>query len=150
MRAAHTPYGPGDSISWGRCSGDPMDPRTPEPDVEEISEDDAPDLAADLIRSTPAVWSQWLDAECNDDRDTLCPVTLTRILRSELRGLCVPELLVLLMTCPEKDMQQVRWQLVERFDAAHKAQAAEDAADMLREQRRQQRLAAQDWPELWS
>lgn len=121
---------------------------------DEISEADAPGLAAELIRSTPAAWSRWLQIECDADRATLCPFMLARVLRSGSRDLCVPELLALLMTCNTADLAQVRWQLVERFDAAHREQAEADAAEMLAEQERQRRRlreeAADRMPELWA
>ena len=104
-----------------------------------VSENDAKSLAADLIRGTPAAWSQWLDATCNDDRTPLYAIELARVLRSGSRDLQVPELLALLMNCNDADLAQVRWQLVQHFDAANSADAEEMAADILRAQDREQR-----------
>jgi hypothetical protein len=149
MPATYTP-GRGDAITWGRCTGHPHDPRTAEPPEDYISPEDAPTIAADLIRSTPAAWAAWLQVECAADTGPLCYVTLTRALRTGSRRLSVPELLALVACGYDADLPQVRYQLAEAFNSAHREQAEEDAAAMLAEQARQEREAAEVEPELWA
>jgi hypothetical protein len=137
-----THYGPGDAITWGACAGHPHDPRTPEPEVEYIAEEDAPELAADLIRSTPATFSAWLAKECAGSTESLDWYSLTK---QQHRGdrLTVPQLLAVVVCgfdVPARKAAQ--FELVERFDAAHAEQAQQDAADMLDAQAREAREIA--------
>jgi hypothetical protein len=114
----------------------------PEPDETHIAEADAPDLAADLIRSTPATFASWLARECAGSTESLDWYALTK---QQHRGdrLTVPQLLAVVICGFDVPARKAaHFELVQRFDAAHAEQAQQDAADMLDAQEREQRELA--------
>jgi hypothetical protein len=109
---------------------------------EHISEADAPDLAADLIRSTPATFAAWLAKECAGATESLDWYSLTK---QQHRGdrLTVPQLLAVVVCGFDVPARKAaHFELVQRFDAAHAEQAKQDAADMLDAQEREAREIA--------
>lgn len=134
--------GPGDSITWGACAGHPHDPRTPEPTGDTLTPEDAADRARDMLASSPALVSEWLEQQCAAVAADLDTYATGLALRDTSRPLSVPELLCLLMDGYEADLPLVRQMLRDRFDAAHSEDADAMAAAILSAQDREQRELA--------
>ena len=114
-----------------------FDPMSEIKDGRRFSEEEALDVAIDMLRSTPAVWGQWLEQETNEARGSVCWISAARAMREGSRDLTIPELLAVIACGNDRDLSQARYQLAERFDAAHYHVAAEDARDIMIAQERE-------------
>lgn len=94
----------------------------------------AEEAARDQIAATPATVTGWLDAECADDCGPLDAWKLGDVLMHGARELCVPELLAVLMTCPEREAQRALYALREKFVAEMAPHIEAGARLMLAEQ----------------
>jgi hypothetical protein len=118
---------------YGAYTGAIGDPRNVEPDEDELDEQTALEAAQDELAATPAVISEWLDAECTGDRD---PLDVYRLAHAE-RNLIVPEALAVLFNAPQATAVRALYVLREAFRAAMAAGPAQERAkDLLAEQER--------------
>ena len=85
---------PGFDRDYGSYAAHPMDPRTPEPGDDELSDDEARDQATDQVLATPHTMAQWLASECDGHRE---PVDLGAVNAYALLAASVPTLLAVLL-----------------------------------------------------
>ena len=113
-----------------------------EPIGDTLTPDEAADRARDMLASSPALVSEWLEQQCAAVAADLDTYATGRALRDTSRTLSVPELLCLLMDGYEADLPMVRQMLRDRFNAAHSKDADAMAAAILEAQDREAREIA--------
>lgn len=127
-----TDYGPGDEITWGPCT-DPRDPRWVEDDEAPLAQHEADEMAAEDIASTGVTVAEWLLAECHGIPLAADPVYTAALRDEQLQDAPTHVLLACIMTGTDRQANFARMFLRDRFDAAHRAEAGERAAELLRE-----------------
>jgi len=109
-----------------------------------LTPDQADEAARDDIISTPYHVSLWLAEECHDDTRPLNGYRLGEALTQCQRVLCVPELLTVLMTQPQREAMCALYVLRDIFAAAHAGEADAAAKAMLAAQQAQADLWADE------
>lgn len=103
-------------------------------DDEWLTPERAEEVALADLAATPAVVSCWLDAECTDECAPLDANALGVALLSGERALCVPELLAVLMSQPDKEALHALHALRDKFAAGVAEHVEAGARLMLAEQ----------------
>lgn len=122
MPASHLTPGPGDLALRhlpDTCDG--------------LADWEADEQAAEDIASTGYTVAHWLMAECETTPRATEPVYTGAIHDAQLQDAPTHVLLACLMTGTDRQAGFARMFLRDRFDAAHRAEAGERAAELLRE-----------------
>ena len=98
-----------------------------------LTDQDADEQAAEDIASTGYDVAHWLMAECDDTPAALEPVYTAAIHDAQLQDAPTHVLLACLMTGTDRQAGFARMFLRDRFEAAHRTEIAQRAADLLRE-----------------
>lgn len=86
---------PGFDPDYGSYTAHPLDPRTPEPADDELSDDQAHDEAVDQVLATPELMANWLAFECSREAK---PVDVQALTEHAVIEASVPALLAVLLS----------------------------------------------------
>ena len=100
---------------------------------EGLADWEADEQAAEDIASTGYDVAHWLMAECEGTPAALEPVYTAAIHDAQLQDAPTHVLLACIMTGTDRQAGFARMFLRDRFDAAHRVEAAQRAAELLRE-----------------
>lgn len=103
------------------------------PEDTPLAEWEADEQAAEDIASTGVDVAEWLLAECEGVPAGFEPVYTNALLDEVLQDAPTHVLLACVMTGTDRQAAFARMFLRDRFDAAHRAEAAQRAAELLRE-----------------
>lgn len=103
------------------------------PEDTPLSDWETEEQAAEDIASTGYTVAHWLMTECESDPRAIDPVYTGAVHDAQLQDAPTHVLIACLMTGTDRQAGFARMFLRDRFDTAHRAEAGERAAELLRE-----------------
>lgn len=123
-------FGPGDEITWPRCTGHAHDPRADD-GIEPLADWEARDAASESLMATPVIVAGWLAQLCAGHT---APLPLRW--NADVEGLKTPTLLATLMAGNSDQALAALLALREQFMADHSQQIEALARDIFDEHNR--------------
>lgn len=130
---------PGFDPDYGSYTAHPLDPRTPEPADDELSDDEARDEAVDQVLATPELMANWLAFECSREAK---PVDVQALTEHAVIEASVPALLAVLLSGDDRHASRALHRLRELAIEQNAELIDQRAASLLRHQRGLQPCAA--------
>lgn len=127
-----TDYGPGDEITWGRCT-DPRDPRWIESDETPLADWEADEIAEEEFASTAFEVADFLIDAVQLVDEAKQPVDTMRIHERDIQDAPIHVLLALIMTGTDQQANFARMFLRDHFKRTKAYWIGERAAELLRE-----------------